>query len=102
LEKEDLSCHPVRCLELTFFLPRGTVSFFFTKKKKNEKEVGNLRQVDRPCGFFAFSGDELVKIKTQVCLILTKTLELSKIPCYFYKFILGSLQKFFMRELRQK
>jgi len=25
------------------------VSFFFTKKKKNEKEVGNLRQVDRLC-----------------------------------------------------
>jgi len=23
------------------------MSFFFTKKKKNEKEVGNLRQVDR-------------------------------------------------------
>ena len=54
-----------------------------------KKEANNLRQVDRLCRFFAFSEDELVKIETQVCLILTQTLELSKIPCYFYKFILG-------------
>ena len=34
--------------------------FFFTKKKKNEKEVGEP-SLDRLCGLFIFNEDELVK-----------------------------------------
>ena len=41
------------------------------KEKSYKKEANNLRQVDRLCRFFAFSRDELVKIETQVCLILS-------------------------------
>ena len=41
--------HGYRC---TFsFEKERTMSFFFTKKKKDEKEVGDLRQVDRLCAW---------------------------------------------------
>ena len=67
------------------------INFFFPKKKKLQKEVGERAARPLSIRLCAFCADELIKIETQVCLILTQTLELSKISCYFYKFILGNL-----------
>ena len=64
------------------------INFFFPKKKKLQKEVGERAARPLSIRLCAFCADELIKIETQVCLILTQTLELSKISCYFYKFIL--------------
>ena len=65
------------------------LTFFFAKKKKGyKKEVGERAARPLSIRLCTFCADELIKIKTQVCLILTQTLELSKISCYFYKFIL--------------
>ena len=64
-------------------------TFFFTKKKKDcKKEVGERAARPLSIRLCTFCADKLIKIETQVCLILTQTLELSKISCYFYKFIL--------------
>ena len=41
-------------------------NFFFTKKKKLQKEVGELRQLDCLCRFVAFSEDKFVKTKPRV------------------------------------
>jgi len=64
------------------------LTFFFAKKKKGyKKEVGERAARPLSIRLCTFCVDELIKIETQVCLILTQTLELSKISCYFYKFI---------------
>ena len=44
------------------------INFFFTKKKKLQKEVGELGQLNRLCRLLAFSGDEFVKIEPRVRL----------------------------------
>ena len=71
-------------------------TFFFTKKKKDcKKEVGERAARPLSIRLCTFCADKLIKIETQVCLILTQTLELSKISCYFYKFILKSMSNFY-------
>ena len=71
------------------------INFFFPKKKKLQKEVGERAARPLSIRLCTFCADELIKIETQVCLILTQTLELSKISCYFYKFILKSMSNFY-------
>ena len=64
---------------LTFFL--------ICKKKVPKKKQTSLGSLTACANLQLCAYDELIKIKTQVCLILPKTVELSKISCYFYKFI---------------
>ena len=44
------------------------INFFFPKKKKLQKEVGEPWRLDRLCRLLVFSGDELVKIEPRVRL----------------------------------
>ena len=61
--------------------------FLICKKKVSKKKQTSLGSLTACANLQLCAYDELIKIKTQVCLILPKTVELSKISCYFYKFI---------------
>ena len=52
-------------------------------ERKSYKKKQTTLQVDRLYRFFAFSGDELVKIETQVCTLWRKRQNVKIIPAIF-------------------
>ena len=67
------------------------LTFSLFERKSYKKKQTTLGRLNACANLQLCAYDELIKIETQVCLILPKTVELSKISCYFYKFILMCL-----------